>query len=171
MGSAMAAGHTLEAVVGGFLALRWSGGRRTFDTPSGVIRFALIGLASTAIGSAIGLSALGLVGFAEWAGLVPMWRTWWLRDVAGALVVTPVLVLWFTPDWQRYHHANAVETGALFLVTGAVGLAAFGPRIDDAFESSALAFLAVVPLAWAALRCGQRATASVAFILAGFAVW
>jgi hypothetical protein len=32
-------------------------------------------------------------------------------------------------------------------------------------------FLAVVPLLWAALRCGQRDTATAALILSGFAVW
>ena len=44
MSSAIAAGNTLEAVVGGYLVNVWSQGRATFDTPAGVAKFALVGL-------------------------------------------------------------------------------------------------------------------------------
>ena len=38
-------------------------------------------------------------------------------------------------------------------------------------QRTALAFLAVLPLIWAALRRGPRDTATVVLILTGFAVW
>src|SRR5262249_37190750 len=40
--SAIAAGNTLEALIAGHLTNIWSDGRRTFDTPIGIAKFALI---------------------------------------------------------------------------------------------------------------------------------
>src|SRR5712691_13197917 len=87
---AIAAGNTLEAIVNGYLIERWSGGRTTFDTPAGVAKFALIGLApGTVISATIGVASLSLAGHADWASFAPIWLTWWLGDVGGALVITP----------------------------------------------------------------------------------
>jgi hypothetical protein len=47
MSLAVAAGSTLAPVVGGYLLNIWSGGRKTFDTPARVAKFALVVLATT----------------------------------------------------------------------------------------------------------------------------
>ena len=39
---AIAAGNTLESLIGAYFINRWSDGRSTFDTPAGVARFGLI---------------------------------------------------------------------------------------------------------------------------------
>ena len=59
---AIALGNTLEALVGGYLISRWSGGLRIFDSPAGVARFALIALAATPISATIGVGSLTLAG-------------------------------------------------------------------------------------------------------------
>jgi hypothetical protein len=92
---AIACGNTVESVVGGYLIARWSGVLRTFDSPAGVARFALIALAiATPMSATIGVGSLTLAGFADSARFVPTWVTWWLGDLAGALEIAPVLVLW-----------------------------------------------------------------------------
>ena len=52
-----------------------------------------------------------------------------------------------------------------------IGVLAFSPLIEQTPSRDPLGFLAVLPLMWAALRCGQRDTATVALVLSGFAVW
>jgi two-component sensor histidine kinase len=52
-----------------------------------------------------------------------------------------------------------------------VGLVAFSPLLQQTANRAPLAFLAIVPLMWAALRLDQRNTATTAFILSCFAVW
>src|SRR5262249_57669323 len=50
----VAAGNTLEAIVGGYLVNAWSQGRRTFDTAAGVAKFALVALGpGTMIGTLV----------------------------------------------------------------------------------------------------------------------
>jgi PAS domain S-box-containing protein len=169
---AIATGSTLEAVVGGYLIKRWSDGRGTFDTPSGVAKFALISLGpSTMIGATVAIGGLTFAGYADWTSFVVMWITWWLRDVTGALVVAPVILLWAVSDFQAFTRDKILASGTVVLAAGAVGLIAFSPLIEQSVARNALAFLAVMPLLVAALGNGQRDTATGALILSGFAVW
>jgi signal transduction histidine kinase len=164
--AAIAVGNSLEGVLGALLINRLSGGVRTFATPAGIAKFALISAASTAISPAIGVSSLSLGGYAEWAQFGPIFMTWWLGDLAGALVVAPVLVLWAEGPPSRAHVGEAI---AIFVVAAGIGLIAFSPMIEQ--NRTPLVFLALVPLLWTALRRDPRDTATAAVILSGFAVW
>src|SRR5262249_39719266 len=91
----VAAGKTLGAIIGGYLINVWSQGRKTFDTAAGVAKFALVGLGPSAmIGAVVGVGSLYLAADADWGNFVALGAAWWLRDAAGALVITPVVVLW-----------------------------------------------------------------------------
>jgi PAS domain S-box-containing protein len=170
----LAVGNTLEAVIGGFLITRWSGGTETFASPAGVAKFAALSFApATVISASVGVVTLYLANLAVWDKLMPIWVTWWLGDVAGALVVTPVIVLWARQIWsaERMRVAEAAETAAVFGLAILVGLASFSPLLPLSEYTSPLGFLAILPLVWAALRRGPRDTATVSLILAAFAVW
>jgi len=169
---AIAGGNSLEAIVGALLVNLWTGGgRRTFELPLNVARFALIALPATSISATIGVLALAAAGFAPWSNFAVIWMTWWLGDLAGALVVTPVLTLWWPGNSDSKPLSGMTESALVFLLTIAVGLVAFSPLLEQTANRSSLGFLAVLPLLWAALRCGQRDTATVALLLAFFAVW
>jgi PAS domain S-box-containing protein len=168
----IALGNTLEAVIGGYLIQRWSGGRDTFKTPLPIAKFALIAaLPATVISASGGIATLGVVGVIDRSEFAPLWITWWLADVAGTLLVTPVIVLWAQTNWRAFdwREARGVAGGVLF--AGVVGLIAFDPLLPRFDYAGPLAFLAPLPLVWAALRRGPRDTATVALILTGFAVW
>jgi signal transduction histidine kinase len=170
--SAIALGNTLECLVGAYLISRWSDGLRTFDSPAGVARFALIALiAATPISATVGVGSLALAGSADDARIASTWLTWWLGDLAGALVITPVIVLWAQNGTISRERKDLLETGAVIAAAIAVGLLAFSPLIDQTPSRDPLGFLAVLPLMWAALRRGQRDTATVALVLSGFALW
>src|SRR5262249_20659728 len=103
-----------------------------------------------------------------WASVPPIWLTWWLGDLTGAIVIAPVLVLWAAGADAR---SALRESLGVFAAAAGVGLIAFGPMMDATVNRGLLAFLGIVPLLWAALRCGQRDTATAALILSAFAVW
>jgi len=168
----VAAGNTLEAIIGGYLINVWSQGRKTFDTAAAVAKFALVGLGpSTMIGAVVGVGSLYLAADVEWGNFVALGAAWWLRDAAGALVITPVVVLWAVADFRGFNLDKVLASGATIVVASAVGLIAFSPLIEQSVNRSALGFLAVLPLLWAALRCGGRDTATAVLILSCFAVW
>jgi len=169
---AIATGNTLESTVGGCLIRRWSGGLDTFDTPANVTRFTLLSLlCATPISAVIGVGSLTLAGHAPFAKFGSIWMTWWLGDSAGALVITPVVVLWAMNRAGLSNSHELVKVGSAFVAASAVGLIAFTPLIEQTVSRSPLGFLAVLPLTWTALRQGQRDTATVALVLSFFAVW
>ena len=168
----IALGNTLEALAGGYLIARWSGGVETFTSPSRVAIFVLVAMGpATVISATIGVVTLSVAGFADWNKFSPIWVTWWLGDVAGALVVTPVIVLWAQSRWRDFNARDAWAVAATLGTAVAVGLIGFSPLLPHSEYTSPLGFLAILPLVWAALRRGPRDTVSVGLILAGFAIW
>jgi two-component sensor histidine kinase len=163
---AIAVGNTLEATVAVYFMRAWGNGDQTFETPTGVAKFALICLAATAISATIGVGSLFLGDYVAANNLVPVWLTWWMGDLAGALVVAPVILL-----WARSAPDQLTKTSITFLAAAAVGVIAFSPLMYQTPARDPLGFLAILPLLWAALRRGPRDTATVALILASFAVW
>ena len=168
---AIGAGNTLEALLGAYLIGRWSDGKDTFQSPAGVARFALLSFLPTALCATIGVTSLAIGDQADPVTLGSIWLTWWLGDLAGALLVTPVIVLWASADIRKLDRRKTFESIAIFCVACAIGLIAFSPIFETAERRAPLGFLAVLPLLWSALRRGPRDTATSALVLAGFAVW
>jgi signal transduction histidine kinase len=171
--AAIAVGNSLEAYVASFLLRRWADGERVFHSPIGVVKFAIIVIGAAApVSATIGVAALAATGFATPSALLPVWMTWWLGDLAGAILVTPTLVLW-ARTWSGVETREVARQTMLTLVGAAmVGLLAFSPLSPAPTGlRGALAFLAILPLLWAALRLGLRDTATTALVISSFAVW
>ena len=168
---AIGAGNTIEGLLGAYLITRLSDGKATFDTPAGVARFALLSFMPTALCATIGVTSLAAGGLVYPASVGSVWLTWWLGDLAGALLVTPVIVLWAAADVRKFDRRKLFESIVIFCVACAIGLIAFSPVFETAERRAPLGFLAVLPLLWSALRRGPRDTATSALVLAGFAVW
>jgi integral membrane sensor domain MASE1/DNA-binding CsgD family transcriptional regulator/PAS domain-containing protein len=168
---AIAAGNTLEAVIAGYLVGYWAKGEQIFDTPTGTIKFALISVAATAVSATIGVSSLTLAGYADVSVSISVWLTWWLGDLAGALVVTPVVVLWAKSDPASLKAPRITKTGLLYLAAAAVGAIAFSPLLQQTTLRDALVFIVILPLLWASLRDGPRDTATITLIISAFVVW
>ena len=168
---AIAGGNTLEAVVAGYLVRHWAEGEQIFDTPAGVTKFAVISVAATTVSATIGVSSLTLAGYAAVSSFFSVWLTWWLGDLAGALVVAPVVVLWAKSEPSSLTPPQITRTGLTYLGAIAVGAIAFSPLFQHTTLHDALIFVVILPLLWASLRQGPRDTATVALIISAFAVW
>jgi integral membrane sensor domain MASE1 len=118
------------------------------------------------------VSSLTLAGYAEARNFIPVWLTWWLGDLAGAVVVAPVVVLWAKSERASLAPPQIARIGLTYLAAAAVGLMVFSPMLQQTTYRDALAFLTVLLLLlWASLRQSPRDTATVALIISGFAVW
>ena len=175
-----AAGTLLAALAGAWLIDRWSNGRKTFEAPADVAKFALVVFAPTAmIGSAAALAGAILaedVDAANSASWITTWATWWLADAAGGLILPPVVVLWAITPLRPVTRRSLVETAAIFVLATGIGFLAFGPPVDDALDvvqpyRSLFGFLVLIPLMWAGLRGNRRDAATAALIFCGIAAW
>jgi integral membrane sensor domain MASE1 len=87
--------------------------------------------------------------------------TWWLRDAVGALVVAPVVVLWGTGDFRAFT-LDKVLARRRHDRSWCGRRRRLSPLLEQTTARGALAFLAVLPLLWAALANGPRDTATAA---------
>jgi integral membrane sensor domain MASE1 len=93
----IAAGNSLEAILGAGLVCRFANGPKAFEQTKNILTFILLaGILSTAFGAIIGVSSLSLSGFASWDEFFNIWLTWWLGDAVGNLIVGSLLILWVT---------------------------------------------------------------------------
>lgn len=168
---AIALGNTLEALVAAWLVNLWCDGRETFATTIGVAKFALVCFSSTIISATVGVASLIFSGDAPTA-FAMTWMTWWLGDLAGALVIAPFVILWAAGNLHSFERTQwGAEAVTIVAAAIAVGIIAFSPLIEQISYRDPLGFLALTPLLWSALRRDPRETATVVIILSCFAVW
>ncbi|HLY75296.1 MAG TPA: MASE1 domain-containing protein [Planctomycetota bacterium] len=167
----IAAGNTLEGVLGAWLAIRYVGGRAAFDHPVRILGWTLVaGVLATAISATIGTASLGLGGFLRWTEAGSVWQTWWLGDSGGALIAAPLIILWGREPRFRPNPRQVIE--GLFAVVALLLFASisFGVPLRLSEKTYPLPF--VFPLvAWAGFRLGSRGTTCISFLVAALAVW
>ena len=168
----IATGNTLEGVAGCYLVRRFARGQQAFERAHDIFKFAfLAGMVSTAISATVGVTSLSLGGFADWTEYGPIWRTWWLGDGVGAVIVTPLVLLWRENPRLNWTREQIVELAVLFLgLFFTVGIV-FGGRFHSEVKNYPLEYLCIPFLIWAAFRFGRRKAATATCVLAGIAIW
>ncbi len=161
----IAAGNTLEALLGASLVNKFAGGRDAFDQAQNIFRFVLLAaMISTTVSATMGVSTLSLSGFVRPGDYGPVWLTWWLGDAAGALVIASFVLLWSRHPHVTWTREQMLEGAFLIVAVLVVAGVVFGGLFS--FE-----YLTVPLLAWAAFRFGPRETATVIVLLSGIAIW
>jgi signal transduction histidine kinase/ActR/RegA family two-component response regulator len=163
----IAAGNTLEGLVGAALVSRFAGGSACFENARDVFKFAALALLATTISATIGIATLVLAHFAPWEGIAALWLTWWLGDAAGALIVTPLVLLWLAAPNPAFPRDRIGEAVLMLFVVAAVAAACFAAPLISDYQ---LTFLCLPPLAWIAFRFGPREVATAIALLATIAV-
>jgi PAS domain S-box-containing protein len=165
---AIAAGNTLEAVVGALLARRLARGVDSFEQAPDIFRFIfLAALPGTAISAATGIVTLRLSGQVTADDALGVWLTWWTGNLVSALVIAPLLVVWLREPLPRTSFAQRVEIGLLTLALLGTCAITFGSWDLFGSRNYPLAFVCLPPLTWAAFRfCQRGATASAALMTA-----
>lgn len=111
-----------------------------------------------------GVACLAASGIIDWSRYASVWWVWWVGDAMGVLVVAPLLLTWAAQPRFEWRGKRLLEWTALF------GTLAITCRF--LFWSPLPLTYAVFPFAvWAALRFGQRETATAMLMIAAGAVW
>src|SRR5881628_2569086 len=170
--AAIAAGNTLEALLGAYLVNRFARGARACERARDAFKLAaLAGLVSTTVSATAGVVTLSLGGFARWVDFGSIWWTWWLGDAVSDLVVAPAILLWGTHPRIRWSRRQVMEGAGLLACLVVVGIAVFDGLVPWRQGHYPLEFLCTPVLLWAAFRFEQRGAATAVVVLAGIAVW
>jgi diguanylate cyclase (GGDEF)-like protein len=168
----IATGNTLEAVVGCYLVTRFAAGRNAFQRSQNIFKFVLLaGMVGTAISASIGSATLVLAHLAEPSRDLSIWLTWWLGDGVGALVVTPLLLLWVENPSRNWSRQQIIELTLLFFGLIATTWFVFGYGFHNVVKNYPFEYLCFPFLVWAAFRFGRRKAATAICVLALVATW
>jgi diguanylate cyclase (GGDEF)-like protein len=168
----IATGNTLEGVAGCYLVNRFASGQRAFERAQDIFKFALLaGLVSTAISATVGVTTLALKGFADWTNYGTIWTTWWLGDAVGALLVTPLVLLWWENPRLNWTRRQIVELAALFVGLFSTSWVVFGGGFHTTVKNNPFEYLCIPFLVWAAFRFGRRKAVTAVCALAVIATW
>jgi signal transduction histidine kinase len=156
-------GNMAEVIVGAWLLRRLIGSRATLDRAtqvSGLIVAVGIATAISATAGTLSMLAGDVIASSE---APTFWRTWWLGDTTGAVVVLPLVLTWLGNTRAAWRRMRTVE--------GVLLLASVIPLSIVAVTSSApLTYLIFPPLIWAAFRFGPPAVTLAVAINAGLTV-
>src|SRR5438874_1097941 len=169
---AIAAGNTLEGVVGSYLVTRFAAGKQAFQRAQHIFKFAVLaGMVSPMISATVGVTTLAVAGLASWKIYGSIWSTWWLGDAVGGVVVTPLVLLWCENPRVHWSREQITELALLFLGLFSTGWIVFGGRFDFSVKNYPLEYLCIPFLVWAAFRFGRRKAVTAIFALAAIATW
>jgi len=167
----MALGNTVEALAAVYLLKKVVGLHQEIDRIQDVVGLLLVSLACTTIGASIGTLTLMITGLGQWQNFWPIWTTWWIGDLLGALVVTPLILTWTAFPLVRLSRRFYLEGGFLLLLTATVTWFVFSSMPPAGVFHQALIYVIFPFVIWAALRFGQRGATLVVFIVSGIAIW
>jgi len=157
-------GNVLEVVLGALLLRRLSRRVDLLGSVEGVAWLLVPIAVATTVSATVGLlSAWGgnvLLGEA----IPTVWRTWWLGDACGALLVVPLAVAWAKPVQLEILRPRAVE--AFLMIAATASLTEVASRTERP-----LTYLVFPALIWAALRFGGRGATLAVLLAAGITVW
>jgi integral membrane sensor domain MASE1 len=157
-------GNTLEALVGVYLLRRVAAFRPTLDRVRDVLSLVVFGaVISTMVSATIGVASLVIGDSLDFADFPSVWRTWWLGDMGGDLIVAPALLVAAT-HWPY----NRAPGGPLEAVALALSLAGVSVLLFSL--ETTLVYLVFPFLIWAALRFWQPGAAAASLLIAAIAV-
>ena len=161
---AVVAGQTLATVIAVVVAsglLLRLGARTPGLRVRDVITLILCAAAGTILGASCGLAAIWIFGDLPAGSAERIWRTWWLSDLAGALVVAPALLTWLS---GRLHLTRRELAEGAALLVALIALTSISSQRD-------VPYVVFPVLIWAALRFGRWGGATALLVAAALTVW
>jgi two-component system, NtrC family, sensor kinase len=188
--TSIAVGTSLSAILGGFLLHKFVGRRRLFDRPQNVFKFVVMGgMCGPIVSASVGITTLCLRGIVPLENWGMNWFTWWMSNVGGILIFTPLLLIWSKPILEviqdlfnlctagvrqnkklRLKHLKSLlfqfrvaEFAMLILLVLIVGQIAFGGGYP-------VEYMLIPFLVWAVFRFDIQGATLLIFIVSAIAV-
>jgi signal transduction histidine kinase len=157
-------GNMLEVLVATLLMRRLIPRGAPLASVGSLGRMVMAMAAGAAVSATVGALSLRLGAVIDTGAVPDVWRTWWLGDFAGALVVVPLALAWYRPLPRRWPRRRGIEAVLMVAAVSGVSELAF-------LSHEPVAYLVFPTLVWAALRFGERGATLAITIAVGFAVW
>jgi integral membrane sensor domain MASE1 len=157
------AGNMAEIIVGALLLRRLIGPNAAMDRIEQVGGMLVALGVATAISATVGTVSMVAGGVVDESDATEFWRTWWLGDSSGGLVVLPLLLAWARDPISAWHRIRTWEGAAVIAGVTALGIAAVSTE-------EPITYMVFPALIWAAIRFGPPGATLAVAITAGVAI-
>ena len=165
----IALGNTLEALVGTLLLQRLVGFSPALDRLRDVLGLVVLAaVLSTLVSATVGVTSGWLGGIIPAATFGKAWRTWWLGDAMGDLVVAPLLFVWSGRGPLTRPFSWVAEALAVCVAVGALSLLVFDGVASNLIDSPYILFPSLI---WAAVRLGPQGAITAMGLVSAIALW
>ena len=166
----IAVGNTAEALVAALL-LQSMDFNKSLDRAKDVTAFVAVMILTTTISASVGNLSLGLGNSEKWVEFGPLWVTWWLGDLVGAVVIAPLILTWGTKSDQWLPRKRYLEAILVLSVLGWAALVTFARSAPTPIQYYPLTRMIVPFFLVVSLRLGQRGTTLATIVLSAFTIW
>jgi signal transduction histidine kinase len=157
-------GNLLEVVVCAILLRRLAARERPLYSVPGLAGMLGAITAGTVISATVGSVSLIVGGVVTGDSFPHLWRTWWLGDFCGALLVLSLVLAWNPLPKRPWFQGHVTELTLLVAVLVGLGFITI-------HAGRPLSYLAFPALIWSALRFGPRGATVAMTITAVFTIW
>jgi signal transduction histidine kinase len=157
------AGNMAEIVVGALLLSQLIGRRAALDRAEQVVGMLVALGIATAISATVGTASMLLGGVIDGSEIASFWRTWWLGDTAGGLVVLPLILTWARDPFAAWRRLACWEGGLTIAAVAGLGVLAVTTE-------QPLTYAVFPALIWAAFRFGPPGASLSVAITAALAI-
>jgi signal transduction histidine kinase len=154
-------GNTVAVVVAAALLRRLTHGRAGLERVVDVLALVVCGVVAAGVSALFGPPALYLGDVIDRQQLDDSMRRWFLSDVSGALVVTPIFLAWAGSRVVRPSRRFLLESLAVLTI---LILVVEVPAQQD------VPYVVFPVLIWAALRLGPRGAAAAVLVVASLTI-
>jgi signal transduction histidine kinase len=159
-------GNTMEAVTAVYLLRRFIGFQNTLNKLKDVTGFIIIAsILSPVISATIGVGSLLIGQVITSTAFFGTWLAWLLGDMISALLITPLILVWYEKPKVRLRPKRVIEIGGLLSLLIVVAAIVFRGFLGVEKINLPLTFLVFPPLIWASLRFSQREVITTIFAL------
>jgi signal transduction histidine kinase len=156
-------GNIAEILVGALLLAQLVGAGAKLDRVDQV-RGVLVAVGiATAISATVGTLSMVAGGVIEPSEASTFWRTWWLGDTSGGLIVVPLILAWAANPAAARRRICSWEGGVMIAVVALIAVVAVS-------TDEPVTYLVFPVLIWAALRFGPLGATLSIVIAAGIAI-
>ena len=167
----LAIGNTLEAVAAVYLLRRFMDFHISLDRIQDVIGLVIFSALATTISATIGVITLLIVGSDIQPYIWTIWFTWWIGDFLGALVITPLLLIWFSCWPIKWKRNTIIEAVIVLLLLLMVTIYVFANQTLGQVTHEAMVYVIFPFVMYAALRFTQIGAVNSVALVSGIAIY
>jgi two-component system, NtrC family, sensor kinase len=164
----IALGSTLQAITMAYILRKLTPANHLLSLHRNVLVFICTAVVCCLIASTIGIAVLFVAGIIPQDSLTQNWTTWWVGDIMGIWIFTPLILSWANLYSYTDKFKRRFEILFMIFICLAIGIICFGGWLENEYP---LEYLLLPCLLWAIFRLKTPVVTFLLALVSFIALW